>query len=49
MDKQEIFKFIRKSELVSLSDKFTGQIVLTLNINQGGVTDIEKNIKERIK
>ncbi len=49
MDKQEIFKFIKRSELVSLSDKFTGQITIVLNVNQGGVTDIEKNIKERIK
>jgi len=49
MDKQEIFKFLKKSELVNLSDKFTGQITITLNVNQGGVTDIEKNIKERYK
>lgn len=49
MDKQEIFKFIKRSELVSLSDKFTGQIVLTLNVNQGGVTDIERQVKERFK
>lgn len=49
MDKQELFRFVRRSELVNLSDKFTGQITITLNINQGGVTDIEKNIKERIK
>jgi hypothetical protein len=49
MNKQDLFKYIKNSDLVSLSDKFTGQIVLTLNINQGGVTDIEKNVKERIK
>lgn len=49
MDKQEIVKFLKDREYVSVSGKFTGQIILTINLNQGGVTSINRQVTDVIK
>ena len=49
MNKQELLAFLVKNRYIHIEEKFTGQIILTCNINQGGITDIERSIKERIK
>ena len=49
MDKKTLWFFLQKERLVSVSGGFTGQVVLTLNINQGGVTDIKRVVEDRIK
>jgi hypothetical protein len=49
MNKQELLAFLVKNRYILIDEKFTGQITLVCNINQGGITDIERSIKERIR
>ena len=49
MNKQELLIYLVKNKFIELPDKFTGQVTLICNINQGGITDIEKSIKERLR
>ena len=49
MDKNIIDEFLRKIKLVNISNQFTGQVQLVLNYNQGGITSIERSVKEIFK
>lgn len=49
VDKQEVLRYLIANKFVVLPEKFTGQVTLIMNINHGGVTDIDKTVRERIK
>lgn len=50
MDKKKaIADFLKFSELVCLPEKFTGQVKIVVNFNQGGVCSIEREVKDILK
>lgn len=49
MDKKNIYEINKKAKAIDVSESFTGQVILVFNINQGGVTNIERSVKETLK
>ena len=48
MDKKVLVDFLRQINALNVSQTFTGQVTFTINFNQGGLTGIERNVKEMI-
>lgn len=49
MDKKTIAEFLHKAKIISVPDNFTGQVTLILNYAQGGVSSIERSVKETLR
>lgn len=47
MDKKAIVDFLRQAGLVPQGG-FTGQVTFVVNFNQGGITSIERTVKDTI-
>jgi hypothetical protein len=47
MDKKALVEFLRQLNVVP-NGPFTGKVTLAINLNQGGITDIKRNVEDTI-
>jgi hypothetical protein len=49
MDKKTISEFLQKSKVITIPDGFTGKVTLEINYAQGGVSSVERSVKELLR
>ncbi len=49
MDKKIIDEVLRKTKIVTVPDSFTGKVTLEINYAQGGVSSVERSVKEILR